>query len=191
VASTRYEPHPEGVPVFNIETEEFHTYFVAAHGARAPPVLVHNCTAEAVAPGRSGVLLSDADLLRARIGAAHTSHADEYASILRQLREAGVDIDFRPGNLAYSPARGGPGRIILDPDASMGAVRHEFRHFLDIQDAGFPGFGPYYTNRQAFARLEVRGYLEEIRLARELGHHDLVPQIVQQMRERVQEVLGK
>ena len=102
-----------------------------------------------------------------------------------------MDIALRPGNLAYSPARGGPGRIILDPEASLGALRHEFRHFLDIQDAGFPGIGPYYTNPKAFARLEVRGYMEEIKLARELGHDDLVPQIVQQMRERVKELLGK
>ena len=57
--------------------------------------------------------------------------------------------------------------------------------------AGFPGLGPYYTNPQAFARAEVRGYLEEIRLARELGHDDLIPQIIQQMRQRVRELLGQ
>lgn len=43
VVSTEYEPHPEGVSVFNFETEDFHTYYVAAHGSRGPPVLVHNC----------------------------------------------------------------------------------------------------------------------------------------------------
>jgi hypothetical protein len=42
VTASVYEPHPEGVAVFNIEVDGFHTYFVSAHGARGPPVLVHN-----------------------------------------------------------------------------------------------------------------------------------------------------
>jgi hypothetical protein len=41
VASTTYEPHPEGIPVYNFEVAAFHTYYVAA-STRAPPVLVHN-----------------------------------------------------------------------------------------------------------------------------------------------------
>jgi hypothetical protein len=40
VAST-YEPHPEGVPVFNFEVADLHNYFVS-QSPRAPPVLVHN-----------------------------------------------------------------------------------------------------------------------------------------------------
>jgi len=42
VVSTEAESHPEGVPVYNFETADYHTYFVSAHGTRAPPVLVHN-----------------------------------------------------------------------------------------------------------------------------------------------------
>ena len=42
VTSTRYELHPEGIPVYNIEVIDFHTYYVTAHGARAPPIWVHN-----------------------------------------------------------------------------------------------------------------------------------------------------
>ena len=40
--STRYEPHPEGVPVYNCEVEDLHNYFVSPAGSRAPPVLAHN-----------------------------------------------------------------------------------------------------------------------------------------------------
>ncbi|MFO1004092.1 MAG: polymorphic toxin-type HINT domain-containing protein, partial [Planctomycetaceae bacterium] len=40
--STSRELHPEGIPVFNFEVEDFHTYFVRAHGSRGPPVLTHN-----------------------------------------------------------------------------------------------------------------------------------------------------
>jgi hypothetical protein len=42
VVANRIDDHPEGVPVYNMEVEGLHTYFVSAHGARAPPVLVHN-----------------------------------------------------------------------------------------------------------------------------------------------------
>jgi hypothetical protein len=134
----------------------------------------------------SGVFRSEADLLRARLGPARVSHPDEYASIIRELENAGVQIDYRPGCLAYSPQKGGPGKIVLDPDASIGALRHEFRHYADVRDAGFPGNMEYWYRRpREFARYEVRGYLEEIRTARELGHHDLVPKIVEQMRDRI------
>lgn len=42
LVSTEYEPHPEGIAVFNFEVEEYHTYYVAENGARAPPLLTHN-----------------------------------------------------------------------------------------------------------------------------------------------------
>ena len=42
LTATRREEHPEGLPVYNFEVEAAHTYFVSAHGLRAPPVLVHN-----------------------------------------------------------------------------------------------------------------------------------------------------
>ncbi|QDU09057.1 polymorphic toxin-type HINT domain-containing protein [Gimesia aquarii] len=42
VKSTRYEPHPEGITVYNVEVKGPHNYFVAANGYRGPPVLAHN-----------------------------------------------------------------------------------------------------------------------------------------------------
>jgi hypothetical protein len=42
VASTRRDEHSEGVTVYNFEVADYHSYFVQARGARAPPVLVHN-----------------------------------------------------------------------------------------------------------------------------------------------------
>ena len=39
---TEYESHSDGIPVFNFEVEDFHNYYVRAHGSRGPPVLVHN-----------------------------------------------------------------------------------------------------------------------------------------------------
>jgi hypothetical protein len=84
-----------------------------------------------------------------RLGSARLSHPEEYAQIINELKAAGVEIDYRAGSLAYSPAKGGPGKMVLDPDASIGALRHEYQHFLDIQAAEFPGLGAYYLR---FAR---------------------------------------
>jgi hypothetical protein len=42
LASTTYELHPEGIPVYNFQVEDYHTYFVNENDTRAPPVLVHN-----------------------------------------------------------------------------------------------------------------------------------------------------
>jgi hypothetical protein len=110
---------------------------------------------------------------------------------MRDLEAAGVQIETRSGSLGYSAARGGAGRMVLDPDPSIGALRHEFQHFLDNQAANFPGLAHYYQDLPEFARLEVRGYMQEILTARQTGNADLVPQIVAQMRARVREVLGR
>jgi hypothetical protein len=110
---------------------------------------------------------------------------------MKNLETAGVEIEYRTGSLSYSPAKGGPGKIILDPKTSIGALRHEYQHFLDVQAAGFPGLGAYYRDLPEFARVEVRGYLQEIYAARQTGNADLVSKIVGQMRARVKEVLGK
>jgi hypothetical protein len=138
-----------------------------------------------------GALRADADLLLTRLGPARLSHPEEYAQIMKELEGAGVTIEQRVGSLAYSPAKGGPGKMVLDPDASVGALRHEYQHFLDVQAAEFPGLGAYYKDLPEFARLEVRGYMREIATARQTGNADLVPKIVKQMRARVKEILGR
>lgn len=98
----------------------------------------------------------------------------------------------RPGGLAYEPAlsQGNPGRLLLDPDASIGAMRHEFRHVLDGQASGYQGFRLMMDSDQ-FWKLEYRGYMEEIKLARELKEFDTGRKVVQEMRTRRQEILGR
>ena len=132
------------------------------------------------------VFRSESDLLQSRLGPARLSHPEEYAQIMNELKTAGVEIDWRAGNLAYSPTKGGAGRIVLDPDASIGALRHEFQPFKDIQSAGYPGGMGYWIGwPREFARIEVRGYLQEISMARATGNADLIPSIVKQMKDRV------
>lgn len=134
---------------------------------------------------------SGEDLLFARLGSAQRSHPEEYKRTMDELKESGVEVVIRPGTLAFSPAKGEPGRMILDPEASIAAIRHEFKHFLDHRAAQYPGYRPYYEDVNMFVRLEVRGYFEEIRTARETGNQDLIPAIVQQLRNRIDELLGQ
>ena len=42
LVETRVEFHPTGIDVYNFEVEEFHNYYVRAHGSRGPPILTHN-----------------------------------------------------------------------------------------------------------------------------------------------------
>jgi hypothetical protein len=40
--ASRRESHPDGVPVYNFEVEDFHTYFVASEKGSMSPILTHN-----------------------------------------------------------------------------------------------------------------------------------------------------
>ncbi|WP_410770435.1 hypothetical protein [Fontibacillus sp. BL9] len=137
-----------------------------------------------------GRLNTYGDALRKNLGSAADSHADEYNKILRHVEESGVKVDYRSGTLAYEPSFGSPGRLILDPDASIGAVRHEYRHMLDDFDLGHPGMR-VIADSDLFWRLEYRGYMEEIKLAREIRDYDAGRFILQEMRARRQEILGR
>lgn len=137
-----------------------------------------------------GRLNTYGDALRKSLGSAADSHADEYNKILRHAEESGVKVDYRSDTLAYEPSFGSPGRLILDPDASIGAVRHEYRHMLDDFDLGHPGMR-VIADSDLFWRLEYRGYMEEIKLAREIRDYDAGRFILQEMRARRQEILGR
>jgi hypothetical protein len=81
--------------------------------------------------------------------------------------------------------------LILDPDASIGALRHEVRHFDDIAEGGYRGLGDYMQNLNEFWRIEYRGYFEEWDIARRLGDESAVARILEQMRARRKELLGR
>lgn len=145
-----------------------------------------------LAPTRRPALAHvDADPLRSALGPARLSHPEEFNSAMSELRAAGAEVDLRPGSMAYSPQTGGPGKLILDPEASVGALRHEMQHFRDAQAAGFPGFRPYYENPNLFWEAEYRAYMMEVRLARELRRFDLGRELVDLMRNTRKELIGK
>jgi hypothetical protein len=59
---------------------------------------------------------------------------------MAKAKDMGVSVVSRPGTMAFEPAFGQPGRLLLYPDASIGALRHEFQHVVDDAALGIPGF---------------------------------------------------
>jgi hypothetical protein len=134
---------------------------------------------------------AEADLLQPRLGPARLSNPEEYQAIMNDLQTSGVEIIEDANSLSYGPSirPGEPGQIKLDPDASIGALRHEYTHFLQDRASGYAGWRYWFTDKRLTARMEARAYYQEIITARETGNADLVPKIVAQMRARVAKVL--
>ena len=77
---------------------------------------------------------SGGDRLLESMGPGRLSHTEEFKAIIQDLKANGVEIDFsRPNQFAYGPSSkaGVPGNIVLDPNASISAIRHEYGHLLD------------------------------------------------------------
>jgi hypothetical protein len=137
-----------------------------------------------------GEFQAASDLLKDRLGSAMESHPEEHASIMKDLGETGVEVTPDPNRLAYTPGNGGPGQMILDPNASIGALRHEYQHFLDDRAAGYPGMRYWFEDPANVVGIEERGYAREIQTAIETGNGDLVPLIQKQLQDRVSQLLG-
>lgn len=101
----------------------------------------------------------------------------------------GVTVEFRTGTLAYDMEFGKAGKLIIDPEASIGALRHEYRHMLDDFQLGHPGMR-IIADSNKFWELEYRGYMEELNLAREIRDFDSARFILDEMRQRRMEILG-
>lgn len=97
------------------------------------------------------------------MGSARDSHPEEYNAIMRDLKANNVEISFRDNQFAYGPASasGQPGNVVVSPDASISALRHEYGHFLDDKALGFPGMRAYYENPNLRVATERRQYLAE------------------------------
>jgi hypothetical protein len=115
---------------------------------------------------------ADRDPLR-RHGAGRDTHPQEWEDSIQRARDAGVEVRFQSGSMAYAPGTmpGNPGQLIIDPDASIGAMRHEMRHLLDDQAQGWGGFRQMYDPQHAY-QMEYRAYMEEINYAESIGDHE-------------------
>jgi hypothetical protein len=87
---------------------------------------------------------SDPDPVRTLFGPGRLSHPEEWNATIALLRREGVDVSYRPGAMGYWAVPDTPGRMLLDPEMSISALRHETRHFLDDKALGYPGMGYFF-----------------------------------------------
>lgn len=138
------------------------------------------------------LLHADADPLRA-FGPASETHPAELQAAMAQLAGAGVEVDMRPGSMSYSPSAvaGQPGRLILDPEASHGAVMHEMSHFSDDEAAGFPGLRYWLEDPAVTAAGESRAYQAEINYANSIGEAGIANKLEELKAQRISQLLGE
>lgn len=137
------------------------------------------------------VLNSGGDRLFDSLGSARVNQADEFNFIIDDLTSNGVEISYRKNALAYGPSAspGTPGTIVLDPDASISAIRHEYGHFLDDKALGFPPSRVYYENPSLRVASERRQYLQEISTAREVGDNSARRALIEDYLEERQYII--
>jgi hypothetical protein len=94
--------------------------------------------------------------------------------------------------MAYQPSStaGRPGKFILEPDASVAALRHEMQHFRDDLAGGFPGLGSYLSY-ESFWGMEYRAYMTEIRFARSHREFGLARRILALAREAREDIFSR
>ncbi|HEX5201879.1 MAG TPA: WXG100 family type VII secretion target [Actinoplanes sp.] len=135
---------------------------------------------------------ADADPLR-KHGPARETHPAEWDAAMREAEEAGVEVIIREGAMAYGPApsRGRPGQIVLDPDASYGALLHEMSHLREDRDAGWLGMAGSMSDPAVRYQNEVRAYQQEMDYARSIGDQDSVDKLHELLRKEYEDIFGR
>ncbi|MEU7841039.1 hypothetical protein AB0B39_08725 [Micromonospora sp. NPDC049114] len=136
-------------------------------------------------------LHADADPLR-KWGPARQTHPEEWEAAIQEARDLDVEVTFRSDALAYgpSPGPGRPGQLVLDPDASYGALLHEMQHLRDDQAAGWAGMRGWFEDPVVRYDNEVRAYQREIDYATSIGDHESVERLNQAIREEYSKIFG-
>jgi len=96
------------------------------------------------------------------------------------LKESGVEIVYRENVMGYSPhpsVNGKPGQFLIDPEASISALEHEYLHFKQAESLGFPNMQGALEDSAARIANETASYNIEIQHAKELGLDDVVKQL--------------
>jgi hypothetical protein len=148
-------------------------------------------TVEASENSDTKLLHADADPLRA-FGPASETHPAELETAMARLDAAGAEVDMRHGSMSYSPSAvtGRPGRLILDPEASYGAVLHEMSHFSDDKAAGFPGLRYWLEDPAVTAAGESKAYQTEIDYANSIFEAGIASQLEKLRAQRISQLLG-
>jgi hypothetical protein len=175
------------------ETANLQTHTVHSRG----PVDANNrgncrLKVEASDDSENKLLHADADPLRA-FGPASETHPAELEAAMGRLDGAGAEVDMRHGSMSYSPSAvtGRPGRLILDPEASYGAVLHEMSHFSDDEAAGFPGLRYWLEDPAVTAAGESKAYQTEIDYANSISETGIAIELEKLKAQRISQLLGE
>lgn len=108
------------------------------------------------------------------------------------MEENGVEVVYREGVMGYGPLRKGePGQILIDPEASMSALRHEYSHFLEAKSNGFPSVAESYQDWEGRIADELKAYTIEIEEAKRLGLDNIAEQLQKNFKAEKQYILDR
>ena len=139
---------------------------------KVPAISIQRTTRSFNNTNTSMMFRKGADPLGEEFGPGRISNTKEWQIILDDLQNQGVEIVHREGVMGYSPAKGKPGQLVIDDNASYGALLHEKQHYLDDLKQGFPGMEYHFQTKNRL-KMELNAYMEEIHLAESLGRKDI------------------
>jgi len=131
---------------------------------------------------------NEADPIREIVGKGSESHPKEWHEIMTDLEKNGVEINYREGGIAYGPGSraGQPGSMVMDPEASMSALQHEYNHFSTAKSKGFPSSAQAFQDWEGWIADEVKSYNIEIKIAEDLGLDNVANQLKKNLRDEIE-----
>lgn len=133
---------------------------------------------------RSGaaILRTRADPALDYFGPAEEDDPEALARIKADLEASGVEVVVSPRDreaIGYgpSPRPGAPGSIHVTEGMSLSAWLHEYKHFCQDRDFGFPPSSFYFTNDGLRVSMEREAYGAEIERAAGHGYNELVEKL--------------
>lgn len=141
----------------------------------------------------AGSLHTYGDHLAVVLGSAKENNKEELEEIISDIKAKGGDIDFlkESPKMVTNVRRGQPAIIEISEDASIAAIKHEYRHFLDDLNNDCPGFAYYLRNPEIFFAYEERGYREELEIAEKYGYNDIKKKILEEIEQRRKEIFNE
>lgn len=134
--------------------------------------------------GTGPVFRTRADPALEYFGPAEEDDPEALARIKADLAASGVEIVVSPRGMgeegiSYGPSgtRGNPGNMHVTEGMSLSAWLHEYTHFCQDRDRGFPPSIYYYVNPALRQSMEEEAYGVEIARAAECGYNDLVERL--------------
>ena len=171
LASTLYTSYVGYNQYYNKHYTTFSDVFSKVKG-KIPAISIQRSTRSFKNTNTSMMFRKGADPLGEEFGPGRISNTKEWQIILDDLQNQGVEIVHREGVMGYSPAKGKPGQLVIDDNASYGALLHEKQHYLDDLKQGFPGMEYHFQTKNRL-KMELNAYMEEIHLAESLGRKDI------------------